>query len=798
MPGREIRHAFRVLRANPMFSVLAVTMLALGIGASTAIFTVVNSVLLASLPYTEPNRIVQLWEVSEEGNRMSLPEANFVDWKAEADSFEFMAMYAASEVSVLGGLEPVRVPVAQVSAGFFEAVGVGPFLGVGFLPDHQRSGAEPVAIVSHRFWRDSLGSPASLDGIRLSFSNRIHPVVGVLPTGSEFPTGTDIWTNQEAVGAALNPSRSAHNWRAVARLGPGTTSAEASAELASIAGRIHGEYTDVTAVGAVAVPLREQLTGGIRTPLMVLMGAVAILLLIACMNVTSLLLAHMEARQREFAVRMALGATPFQLSRQTLIESVILATIGGLAGLVLSRWGVATLLATVGGNLPRAAEIAPDGRVYGFATLIALTVAIAVGLLPALRFWKGNLADSLKAGGRGQTGGHGRARSVLVVAEVAMTIVLLVGGGLLARSLSEMLEVDLGFETRNRLAVELVQPFPEGQAATDRLREFQEAFETRVAALPGVLGVGGIHASPLTRRGGNGRFQIEGAGDSGDYWPDYRVASSGYFSALGIPLEQGRLFDVGDGAFAPGVALISETVARRMWPGENPIGRRINFGNMDGVFEFVTIVGVVGDARYYGPDSTLRGQIYFSHLQRARMTARFTWFVEAAGDPSMLGPLVTAEIQELNPELPIRIRTLDSMLSLMLSDRVFNLSLLGIFAGVALTLAAMGVYGLIAYTVAQRTAEIGVRTALGALPGQIVWLFMRQCTTLVGMGIVGGVLGAFVASRMLESLLFGVESTDAAAFGFGVLALVLPALVAGYLSARRAARVDPVRAIQSQ
>ena len=798
MFGREIRYAVRVLRAKPTFSVLAIAMLALGIGASTAIFTVVNSVLLRSLPYEEPERIVQLWEVSEEGNRMALPEANYVDWKAEADSFESMGMYAVGEGAVVGGLEPIRVRIATVAEGFFDVIGVRPVMGSGFLPEHQRSGASPVAMVSRRFWRDSLGSPDSLDGVRLTFSNRIHPAVGVLPEGLDYPVDTDIWDNQEAMGEALNPSRSAHNWRAIGRLAPGVTAEQASRQLETIAARIHSEYTDVTAVGGVAVPLDEQLTGGIRTPLLVLMAAVVILLLIACMNVTSLLLAHMEARQREFAVRTALGATPLQLSRGSLAETVILASLGGVLGVVLARWGVSTMLATVGGNLPRAGEIGPDPTVYTFAALLALAIAVLVGMLPAVRFWSGNLADALKAGDRGQAGSHSRARSALVTAQVAMTIVLLVGGSLLARSLVEMLEVDLGFETTNRLAVELIQPFPQGEAATNRLGAFQQAFKERITALPGVVNVGGIDASPLSARGGNGRFIIEDRGDSGDYWPNYRVSSPGYFRALGIPLLRGRLFDESDGAGAPGVAVISESVANRVWPGEDPIGHRIDRSNMDGVNQLMTIIGVVGDARYYGPDSDVRGETYFNYLQRGRVTARFTWIIETSGDPAAIGPAVMTHVKELDPELPIQVRTMDSMLYLMLSSRLFNLSLLGVFAGVALTLAVIGVYGLIAYTVAHRTAEIGVRTALGARSGQVVWLFVRESAALIGIGAVVGVLGAMATSRVLGSLLFEIEATDPAAYGIGVLALVVPAMLAGYVSARRAAKIDPVRAIQSE
>lgn len=435
---------------------------------------------------------------------------------------------------------------------------------------------------------------------------------------------------------------------------------------------------------------------------------------------------------------------------------------------------------------------------YTFAALLALTIAVLVGLLPAVRFWKGNLADSLTAGGRGQAGSHSRARNVLVTAQVAMTIILLVGGSLLARSLVEMLDVDLGFQTTDRLAVELVQPFPDGEDETNRLGAFQQAFAERVTALPGVVNLGGVNASPLTRSGSNGRFKIDGAGDSGDFWPNYRVASPGYFRALGIPLLRGRLFDGNDGAAAPGVAVISESVANTVWPGEDPIGRRIDRSNMDGVDQLMTIVGVVGDARYYGPDSDMRGEIYFNYTQRAGMTSRFTWIIETTGDPAAIGPAVMTQVKEMNPELPVRVRTMDSMLYLMLSSQLFNLSLLGVFAAVALTLAVIGIYGLIAYTVAHRTAEIGVRTALGARPGQVVWLFVRQSATLIGIGAVFGVLGAMATSRVLESLLFEVDPGDPTAYGGGVLSLVVPAMLAAYASARRAAKVDPVRATQSE
>jgi len=369
-----------------------------------------------------------------------------------------------------------------------------------------------------------------------------------------------------------------------------------------------------------------------------------------------------------------------------------------------------------------------------------------------------------------------------------MTIVLLVGGSLLARSLVEMLDVDLGFQTTNRLAVALIQPFPQGENATNRLGAFQQAFEERITALPGVVTVGGIDASPLSARGGNGRFIIEDRGDSGNYWPNYRVSSPGYFRALGIPLLRGRLFDENDGAGAPGVAVISESVANIIWPGEDPIGHRIDRSNMDGVDQMMTIVGGVGDARYYGPDRDVRGETYFNFLQRPQRTARFTGVIQTTGDPAAIGPTAMTQVKELNPELPIQVRTMDSMLYLMLSGRAFNLSLLGV----------MGVYGLIAYTVAHRTAEIGLRTALGTRPGQVVSLFVRESATLIGMGAVIGVLGAMATSRVLGSLLFEIDATDPTAYGIGVLALVVPAMLAGYVSSRRAAKTDPVRAIQAE
>jgi predicted permease len=795
----EIRLRLRFLGREPGFSLAAVLTLGLGIGACTAIFTVVNAVLLRPLPFPEPERLVQLFEVSEKSPRMNVPEANFLDWQEGSRSFAALAMFRGSETTIRGASQPVRARVAYVSSGFFEVLGVRPALGRLPSAEEHRRGAAPVAMVSFAFWQRLLGAEADLAGKTLGFGNRLYSVVGVMPADFAFPPDTEVWAAMEMLGP-VNPSRSAHNWSVLARLETSASLDAARAELSGIARRIHRQHRDVTATDAAVVPLQEQMTARVRTALWVLFASVGALLLVACANVTHLLLARATSRQREFAVRAALGASRTELIRELLSETLVLSLAGACLGVALARICLDLLLALGPARLPRTGEIQMDGEVLGFGLALSLLTALAIGLVPALRLPSSRLQDALREGGRGQFGGsrQQKVRGLLVVSQLALTLLLLVGAGLLARSFWRLLQVELGFETGGRLAIELSAPSPRDPREARLLASFHQQALERVAALPGVLAAGGINALPITRSGGNGRFLIQNRGDSGEYWPNYRVASAGYFTAMNIALLRGRLFDGTDGPETPQVALVSRAVAERVWPGEDPLGQRINTGNMDGDERFMTVVGIVGDVRDRGPEAGMAGEIYVHYLQRPLATSNFTLVARTAGDPGALVASVRAELRALEPELPVRFRTLEELVRASLADRRFNLTLLLAFGGTALLLATLGIYGVVAYGVAQRVGEIGIRMALGADRRQVVRLFLGAGGRLVLLGVLLGLAGALAAGRLLSSLLYEVSPADPLALALAAVPLGAAALLACYLPARKATRVDPLIALRSE
>lgn len=811
MLHQDLRYAVRTLRRSPAFTTVAVLTLALGIGAATALFSVTYGVLLRRLPYPEPERIVQLWQINEQGGQAWVSDPNFADWVEQSRGFVAMAQFQPATATVITGDEPVRTPAARVSRDFFAALGVQPIRGRGFLPEEQHEGAAPAAVVGHAFWQRHLGGDPNLAGKTLAFDDEVYTVVGVMPPGFDFPAGAELWTPREL--RPVLPSRTAHNWQVVARLRDGVTPGQAQQELSMVSRRLKQQYGDDTWMeDAAVVPLHEQVVGRVRPMLLVLLGASAFLLLVAGANVANLVLARMTNRQHELAVRAALGASRWRLARQTLAESLVLALAGGVLGVLLAVWGVRALLAWEPGNLPRTDEIGIDPTVLGFALGVAVLVAALLGLAAALRAGRAATRGDLVRSPRSQAGGASRQRTQggLVMAQVALTLVLLVGAGLLARTLYGLHRVDTGFRTEDVLTIRLTHV----DTADDlpRLARAHDELIARLGTLPGVAAAGGIQAFPLIGDLGSGAFVIQHHPDEVQDFDDfgalmkvpgrsgyaaYRVASDGYFAAMGIPLLRGRGFDARDDFESPHVALISETLARG-WSDGDAIGALIQFGNMDGDLRPMTVVGVVADVREAGADSEPQPTVYALHRQRAAATEDFTYVLHAPGGAAALVPRARSVVRELVPDAAPRLRTIEEIVAVPLAPRRFSLLLLGVFGGAALLLAALGVYGITAYSVAQRTREIGVRMALGAQPGNVLGLLVRQGAVIAGLGVMVGSAVAIGLTRLIASQLHGIDATDPSTFVAVAALLIAVTLAASYLPARRATRVDPMIALRAE
>jgi putative ABC transport system permease protein len=804
----EMRSSLRGLLKDYRATAAGAATLAVGIGASTAIFTVVYAVLLRPLPYPSPERIVQVWQTMEGGKHGGqLSDANFRDLKDRNRSLSAFAEYATVVVSVSGGKEPLRARSAIVSSEFFDALGVKPFLGRPFDDDELREGGAPAVLVGYGFWQRALGGSPDLSAQKLFFSGSVHSVVGVMPRNLDFPTGTDVWVPRELYPRL--PSRTAHNWRAIARLADGVSFEAAASDLSAIARDLRATYgEDTWMIDAEIVPLHEELVGNARTPLVVLLGAVGFLLLVASANVVNLLLARAASRQREVAVRAALGANRWQMLRMFLTESLLLTFAGGSLGVLLAFWGVPLLVSLEPGNLPRLGEIGVSLPVLGFALALGALVSFGLGLVTALRSTRSG--RGLGSHLRERSGGGGgarlaRLRSGLVVSQIALTLVLLVGSGLLARSLVRLLDVDPGFRRTSALVVDLSHPDPADESEKKRLGQTESELLARLAGLPGVRRAGLIDLLPLTTGIRNGTFlvvssldEVKSFEDFGRLMKDpsksgtaeYRAASAGFFETMGIPLVRGRLFEPSDSADAPHVALVSETLAEEKWPGEDPIGKLIEFGNMDGDLRFLRVVGIVGDVLQAGLDAKPRSTVYVDASQRP--PSDYSVVLELGGDPASVATATRAIVRELLPDVPPRFRTIEEVLSDSISGRRFNVVLLGAFGVAALLLAVFGIYGVISYGVAERTREIGLRLALGARPADVSRLIVGQGSRLVVLGLAFGVVFAVGLSRLLTSLLFGVGATDPLTFVGLALVLGAIALVACYVPARRASRVDPM------
>ena len=819
---KDIRVGIRSLRKRPAFTVVAILTLALGIGASTAIFSVVDGVLLRPLPYPHAEQLVQFREVNPRGIRIAVAEPNFVDVRTRSRVFSGVAQYSGSLTTVIGGSEPVRALTYAVSTDFFNVIDVKPIVGRTFTQEESRTGT-PLAVVSYGFWQRLLGAKSDLSGTTLHLMDMNVAVVGVMPQGLGFPQSAEVWVPREMFPAEV--SRSAHNWSVIARLQPSVSLDQARAELSGIGKQLRQENgKDMDSVDFTLVPQQEYVVGNVRKPLMMILVAVGFLLIVACVNVANLLLAQVTTRQRDFAVRSALGATRFRLARQFITENLLLAIIAGVLGGVISFWGVKLLLSLNRQALPRVSEIGVDTRAIVFTLALSFVVAILLGFVPLLRFSVRELEKSLREAGTGARGFAGRhLRGSLVVAQMALTLVLMICAGLLAKSFYRLMHIDPGFRTERTVAMDLSLPSgprmdearykqfmqsykrlmeqgiaPEANTQLnpeeEHMRLFQAQLLEGLGSTPGVIASGIISDLPLGGDGPSGTFLIDD-NPSRKGNADYRSASSGYFAAMQIPVLRGRMFDTTDVPTSPNAAVVSQSLVQKYWPNENPIGQTVQFGNMDGDLRLLHIVGVVGDVHAYGLDRPTVPTIYGNALQRLP-SSDFTVVARGQGEVSALVPAMREVVKGLDAQLPLKFRTLDDVFSSSLDSQRFSLVIFSVFGVAALLLAAMGIYGVTSYAVAQRTQEIGIRMALGAQMKDVLKLVLRGAMALVIFGAIVGIAGAYAATRVMSSLLFGVTATDLATFIAVPLVLFVVALVASLVPARRATRVDPLVALR--
>jgi predicted permease len=802
---QDLRYSFRTLWKSKSFTLIAVLTLALGIGANTAIFSVVDAALLRPLPYREPDRLVHLWEATaqQQFKEREASYPDYLDWKEQNQVFEGVAGYSRRTFSLTGRDAPDLIRGAAVTDNFFQVLGVEPTVGRNFQAGEDKPGAEPLVLLTHSLWTQRFNSDPKIVGQSLMLNGASHRVIGVLPASFQFAPGSEaqLWV-------PLNPNqpqqtrRFMHWLNIIARLKPGVSMEQASADMGNIGRRIAEAHADShTGTTLRVVSLHEQIVGNIKPILLVLLGTVCFVLLIACANVANLLLARSAARQKEIAIRMALGASGWRLIRQLLTESTVLALLGGAVGTLLALWGVDVMVSRLPeaqlGAMPYLRELSLNPTVLIFTVAISLVTGTVFGLAPALQSSKLNLQESLKEGGRTSSAGtHQRLRNLFVISEIALALLLLVGAGLMMKSLLRLLEVSPGFNPDNVLTMRV--PLPATKYPEDaNLVAFHRELLQRVEGLPGVKGVATVSVIPLT--GGNtSRFIAEGKpapAPGTELEANIRDITPNYFEVMSVPLLRGRAFTEQDKQDAPPVAIINQTFANRLFPGEDAVGKRLLLPSVQ--VPPIEIVGVVGDEKVTRMDTATTPVLYGPYLQDPDRMLNLV--VRTSSDPTSVTNAVRSQIQSLDPDLPVfDVRTMQEVIDRSPSTflRRYPAFLIGTFAVVSLLLAVIGIYGVISYTVSQRTHEIGLRMALGASRRDILRLIVGQGMTLALAGVACGLVAAFILSRFLASLLFNVSASDPATYAAVSLLLICVALLACYLPARRAMRVDPMTALR--
>jgi putative ABC transport system permease protein len=794
---QDIRYGLRSLWKRPGFTAVALITLALGIGANTAIFSLINAVLIRPLPFREPDRLVWSWgNIRNGGNRASVSPLDYLDYRQQNRTFEeFAAMISVPlSANLTGGGEPQRLTAAGVTGNFFQALGVQPALGRTLMLENESTGRDQVAVLSYGLWQKRFGGDPGIINQKIALDGKSFEVLGVMPRDFDFPATTEVWVPLNFDAQPGLKQRKAHFLRPVGRLKAGVSLAQAQADTDAVARRLEATYPDTnTGWNLRLVSLREQIVGNIRSTLYILLGAVGLVLLIACANVANLLLAHAASRRKEIALRTALGAGRLRIARQMITESVILALLGGALGTLLAIWGVQALIALSGDNIPATARVKIDLTVLVFTLVTSVLTGLLFGLAPALRSMRLNLSETLKEGGRSgnESAQRNRTRSLLVIFECAVAVMLLVGAGLLIRSLVRLQSTNPGFDSSNVLTIRI--DLPNQKYATPESRSnFWEQFQSRVGALPGVESVGLVSELPLSGQPNDMPYTVEGrpadAANQG-FDDDFRRVSQDYFRTLRIPFLRGRNFtpqEVRDGAK---VLVISQSLATQTFPNEEPLGKRLVMGFRNEAFE---IVGIVGDVRHRSLAQTALPTMYMPALESGENIV-----IRGQNDTSSIAAAVRREVAAIDPNQPIAtVRTMNEWLGLAVAAPRYRTGLFGLFAGLALLLSAVGIYGVMSYSVGQRTHEIGVRMALGARQLDVLKLVVRQGMGLVFVGVGIGLVGALALTRIISSLLFDVGTRDPATFTGVSILLAAVAFIACYFPAWRATKVDPLVALR--